>query len=351
MHCKNTILKYESISKQCISLLSTNNNKFKIFSTLCVPEKLSKIFDPYQDKIEFEMNETLLSDRKNTLEKIKTCDSLICSPYDRIDKELLETAQNLKFISTFSIGYEHIDIAECSKRNIRITTCPYFNSGTMAEFTIGLMINLSRNITIAANKIRGADWKQFRNDLYWLSGVGLKDSVVGIVGLGNIGMGVATRLTSFGIKKIIYHNRKPNLDAEKLGFEYASFDSLLEKSDFVVCSCSINKQSEGLFNKEAFDKMKSNAIFVNVSRGVAVNQEDLYDALKSGKILAAGLDVTTPQPLPADHKLYTLDNCLITPHLAWAETKTTDDRVSVCLQNVLNFYLGTELVSEIKNIE
>ncbi len=143
----------------------------------------------------------------------------------------------------------------------------------------------------------------------------LKNSTVGIFGLGNIGTSIAKRLKGFEPNKIIYNSRSKNAEAQKQGFEYVSFDELLRESDFLICTCSLNKETELIFNKETFNKMKSNAIFINVSRGMVVNQDDLYDALKENVILAAGLDVTTPLFLPADHKLLSLNNCFITPYI------------------------------------
>lgn len=171
---------------------------------------------------------------------------------------------------------------------------------------------------------------------------------MGIYGLGSIGLSVAERLKAFNVKKILYHNRRKSNEGDKIGCEYVSFEDLLKHSDFILCSCSINKQSEKIFNKKAFDQMKPSAIFINVSRGIAVDQDDLFDALFNKKILAAGLDVTTPQPLPADHKLYQLENCFITPHLAWAETSTTQQRVTLALKNIINYFDGKALISELK---
>lgn len=178
---------------------------------------------------------------------------------------------------------------------------------------------------------------------------GLKNSTVGIFGLGNIGMAIAKRLVGFEVKKIVYTNRKINTEAEKLGFEYVKFDDMLSQSDFIICSCSLNSESEQIFNKSAFDKMKKSAIFINVGRGLCVNQDDLYDALKDGKIYAAGLDVTTPPTmLPVDHKLYSLSNCFITPYIGWCEKANVDQRLALCVQNVLNFFDKKELMNEFK---
>ena len=128
-------------------------------------------------------------------------------------------------------------------------------------------------------------------------------------------MSVAKRLKSFEPHRIIYNNRRVSAEAEKQGFEYVSFEELLKKSDFLICTCALNKETELIFNKQAFGRMKSNAIFINVSRGMIVNQEDLYEALREKVIAAAGLDVTSPLFLDTSHKLISLNNCFITPYM------------------------------------
>jgi glyoxylate/hydroxypyruvate reductase len=150
------------------------------------------------------------------------------------------------------------------------------------------------------------------------------------------------------VEKIVYHNRNTNIEADKLGCEYTSFDDLLKQSDFIICSCSATKQTEKIFNKEAFSKMKSTSIFINISRGIVVDQDDLYDALANNVILAAGLDVTTPQPLPLNHKLFQLQNCFITPYLAPSDVST---RIKMSVTSVANLIHGLNdesLVFEVK---
>lgn len=156
-------------------------------------------------------------------------------------------------------------------------------------------------------------------------------------------MNIAKRLAAFETKHIIYNSRSVKPEAQRLGFEFVEFDELLKRSDFVICSAALNKDTERIFNSRAFELMKPTAIFINVSRGLCVDQDDLYEALKSGKIAAAGLDVTTPTVLPADHKLYTLSNCMITPYLAWADRGSTEARVKLCVENIIDFFDGKPL--------
>ena len=149
------------------------------------------------------------------------------------------------------------------------------------------------------------------------------------------GIHLVKRLSGCEVNKVIYNNRKPNPEADQLGCEFVSFDGLLSNSDFLICTCSVSQEAIGIFNMQAFKRMKPTAIFINVSRGIVVNQEDLYEALFNKIIRGAGLDVTTPEPLPADHKLHTLNNCVITPHIAWAEKRLNIDKSERVIQNIL----------------
>lgn len=181
----------------------------------------------------------------------------------------------------------------------------------------------------------------------WLCGKQITGCNVGIVGLGRIGLAVAKRLQPFGVAKFLYSGNSKKEWASEVGAEFVSFDDLLRSSDFVVACCSMNAQNKGLFDKKAFAKMKTDAIFINSSRGVLVNQEDLYEALKSGQILAAGLDVTTPEPLPVDHPLKSLKNCVIFPHLGSATTATRNIMAVTAAKNAIAGYNGDTLPSPV----
>lgn len=173
------------------------------------------------------------------------------------------------------------------------------------------------------------------------------ESTVGIVGLGRIGLAVAKRLQPFGVQKFLYSGNTKKEWASEINAEFVSFEHLLKESDFVVACCSMNKDNMGLFNKSAFSKMKNSAIFINTSRGALVNQEDLYDALKSGTILAAGLDVTSPEPLPREHPLHTLKNCVITPHIGSATVYARNAMAELAAKNLIAGLKGEKLPSPV----
>ena len=182
----------------------------------------------------------------------------------------------------------------------------------------------------------GTQWE----DSLWLAGKQISGSVVGIVGLGRIGLAIAKRMAAFDVSKILYTGRNPRPEsADPIGAEFVTFDQLLEQSDFVIIACSVNDTNKGLFNAEAFKKMKRSSILVNIARGAIVDQDALYEALKSGEIGAAGLDVTTPEPLPPSSPLLTLSNCLVIPHVG---SCTLETRHAMCDLVVDNIFAGLE---------
>ena len=152
----------------------------------------------------------------------------------------------------------------------------------------------------------GTAWNGLAEDPFDLSGPELRGSTVGIVGLGRIGLSVAKLLEPFGISRLLYCGNTAKKKAVEVNAEFVSFGQLLQQSDFVICCCSLNSQNVKMFNSDAFKKMKKSAVFINVSRGGVVDQDALYKALKNAEIFAAGLDVTTPAPLPKNHPLLSL---------------------------------------------
>lgn len=163
-----------------------------------------------------------------------------------------------------------------------------------------------------------------------------------------VGLAIARRLKPFGVKRLLYTGRQPKSQAQEVDGEFVPLDTLLSESDFVVVSCSLTPDTQGLCNKNFFSKMKKTSIFINTSRGAVVNQEDLFKALSSGQIAAAGLDVTTPEPLPTNHPLLTLKNCVVLPHIGSATYSTRGVMSELTANNLLAGLTGSEMPSELK---
>ncbi|XP_033109259.1 glyoxylate reductase/hydroxypyruvate reductase-like [Anneissia japonica] len=276
--------------------------------------------------------------RDELLKRIVGCDGLYCLITEKIDANVIDAAgTNLTTISTMSVGVDHIDLPTCKQRNIKVGFTPDVLTDATAELTVALLLATSRRIVEGVNEVKSGGWGSWKP--FWMCGPGLLGSTVGIVGLGRIGQAVANRLKPFGVTRFLYNNRNPKPEADIISAEFVSFEQLLEQSDFVIICCALNPDTKEMFNRHAFKKMKSSAILVNTSRGGVVQQEDLYHALKTGQIRAAGLDVTTPEPLPTDHKLLTLKNCVVLPHIGSA---TEDTREAMSVLAAENLVAGLE---------
>lgn len=286
--------------------------------------------------------------REALLKGVAGKDGLLCLLTDPIDKEVLDAAgPQLKVIATMSVGFDHIDLEECKKRNILVSNTPHVSTDSVAEFTVLLMLAVGRRLFDSARAIKNGEWVYSWSPL-WLCGQGLKDATVGIVGMGRIGQAVLKRLLPFGVARVLYYDVfHPIKPADDMGAVYTPFEDLLSQSDYVVAMCNLSEETKGIFNKKAFSLMKPSAVFVNTSRGGVVNQDDLYDALKNGQIRSAGLDVMVPEPLPRDHKLTTLSNIALCPHVASAEVSVRILMAEMAANNILNALEGKPLVSPV----
>ena len=193
--------------------------------------------------------------------------------------------------------------------------------------------------------VSGGQWGPWKPT--WMCGSGLDGSTVGIVGLGRIGLAVAERLKPFGVSKFVYSGRSEKPEASKVNGTLVSFDNLLQISDFVISCCSLNSETTGMFDKKAFEKMKKSAVFINTSRGGVVKQDDLYDALHGGVISGAGLDVTVPEPLPTDHPLLQLANCVVVPHIGSATHSTRQAMAMLAADNLLAGLKGEKMPQQL----
>ena len=258
---------------------------------------------------------------------------------------MLDKAPNLKVIAQASVGYDNIDVAECNARGIRVGNTPRVLSPAVADLAYGLIIDSARKIARGWQHVASGKWGE-RKGLGF--GVDLAGKILGIVGMGDIGSRVVKRALASDMR-VIYHNRHRRSDDEALGAAYVSFEELLQTSDFVLVTVPLTRETEGMFGKKQFEAMKQGARFINIARGKIVDTEALYDALSSGHIAYAALDVTDPEPLPGTHKLLTLDNITVTPHIASSTVETRDAMAKLAAENILAGLNGEPMPAEVKS--
>lgn len=254
---------------------------------------------------------------------------------DKIDAAVLDRAgPSLKIVSTMSVGYDHIDVVECARRGITVGYTPDVLTDATADLAMTLLLCTSRRIPEAMAAVRDGTWGPWEPT--WMCGKGLQGATAGIVGLGRIGQAVARRLRAFGIGALLYTGTRPNdLAAQPLSAEWAPLEALLARSDYVVVTAALNERTQNLFNSATFARMKASSVFINVARGGLVQQDDLVEALRRGVIGAAGLDVTTPEPLPVTHPLLALPNCVVFPHIGSATMETREAMGRLAVENAL----------------
>ncbi|XP_037530924.1 glyoxylate reductase/hydroxypyruvate reductase b [Nematolebias whitei] len=321
----------------------------RVYVTRQIPPEGLKILRE-SEQVQFELwnSDDVPVPRKELLEKVKGVDGLLCVLTEKIDAELLDAAgPNLKVVSTMSVGYDHLFLQELKKRGIRVGYTPDVLTDAVAELTVALLLATSRRLVEATHEAKIGGWGTWRT--LWLCGYELANSTVGILGLGRIGVAIAERLAPFKVKKFIYTDVAPRPElANAINAEYVSMDELAKQSDFLAVCCALTPETREICNENLFSKMKKTSIFVNTSRGGVVNQEDLYQALSTGQIAGAGLDVTVPEPLPTNHPLFTLNNCVILPHIASASYTTRDAMSALAANNLLLGLRGQPMITELK---
>lgn len=267
----------------------------------------------------------------------KQCDALFCTLAAKIDEHFLNECKHLNIISQFGVGYDNININEATKLGIPIGNTPDVLTDATADIAFGLMIASSRKMFFMHKKIEKDEWKHFTPTSNL--GIELKNKTLGIFGLGRIGIEMAKRCKGAYNMNVIYYNRKQNMEAEKLlDAKFVSFDELLAQSDVLSVHSVLSAETKGVFNKDAFNKMKSTSIFINTSRGSVHNEEDLINALNEGKIWGAGLDVTNPEPMQADNPLLNMPTVAVLPHIGSATVEARNGMSRLAAENIISFY-------------
>ncbi|TDX86663.1 2-hydroxyacid dehydrogenase [Epilithonimonas xixisoli] len=276
------------------------------------------------------------------LENCKKADIILNVGKNKYDKDFFDNCLNVKAIALFSVGFDQVDIAEATKRKIPVGNTPDVLSRATSDVAFLLMQMVSRKVNYNIEKVKSGNWKDF--DALEELGQELYGKTLGILGLGRIGFEMAEKCKSAFGMNIIYHNRNHNEEAEKeLNAKYVSFEELVQKSDVISIHANFTLEQADIFNKETFEKMKPNLIFINTARGGFHNEKDLYEALESGKIWGAGLDVTNPEPMESDSPLLQLPNVCILPHIGSATIEARSGMSKLASENVVAFSKGEKM--------
>lgn len=280
--------------------------------------------------------------KKWILDNVSDVDGILCTLTTKIDKEVISAAKNLKVISTYSVGFDHIDVKEAKSRGIRVGYTPEVLTETTADLIFGLILAVARRIVEGDRLIREGKWIiPWQPD--FLLGYDVYGKTLGIIGMGRIGKAVYRRAKGFNMR-VIYTSRtkKDDIDAE-----FVSLEELLKQSDFVVITVDLNESTYHMINENTLRLMKKTAFLINASRGKVIDEKALVKALEEKWIAGAALDVFEEEPINKDHPLLKFSNVVLTPHIGSATFETRQKMAEIAVENLLRGLRGEKLVYEL----
>lgn len=313
--------------------------KPSVFITRKLPDELVA---PLKEKFTVRMwdSEDVAVTKTVLREEISQADALWTMLSDTINRDMLESATNLKVISNLAVGFNNIDTEAAKEKDIIVTNTPDVLTETTADLAFGLLLATARRFNSAEKELREGGW------LSWtpmgFTGMDVHGTTIGIIGMGRIGEAVARRAKGFNMH-VLYHNRSRKLETEEeFGVEYAELDNLLKRADHVVILVPFTEETKGMIGERELSLMKKTATLISVSRGGIVDEVALYDALKNETIFAAGLDVFETEPIPVGHPLLALPNVTAVPHIGSASVETRRTMMKMNVEAITDVLEGIE---------
>lgn len=313
--------------------------KPKVFVTRAIPDEgLNMIREAAEMKL---WQDELPPPREVLLEEVRDVAGLLSLLTDRVDAALMDSNPKLRVISNYAVGYDNIDIPAATARGIAVGNTPGVLTETTADLAFTLLMAAARRIVEGVDYVRAGKWKTWGPKL--LTGPDVHHATLGIIGFGRIGQAIARRARGFEMT-VLYSDviRREDLE-QTLGVRFVDLDTLYVRSDFITVHTDLNEQTRYMIDRSAFARMKPSAILINTARGPIVDPAALYEALSGGKIRAAALDVTEPEPVPHDSPLVGLPNCIIVPHIASASLATRAKMAEMAAANLIAGLRGERL--------
>lgn len=256
-----------------------------------------------------------------------------------IGRDIIKQLPDLKFIGVLATGYNVVDLQAAAEADILVANIPAYSTASVAQMVFSHILNIAQNVSKHAKSVKDGDWTNSIDFTYHLTPqTELAGKTLGIIGFGQIGQAVARVGLAFGMKILFQNRSKKETNAD---FRQVDLDTLLVESDFISLNCPLTDENAGFINKSTIGKMKKSAILINTGRGALINEKDLADALNSGRIAGAGLDVLSTEPPKAENPLLAAKNCYITPHIAWATKEARQRLMQIAAQNLKAFINGT----------
>lgn len=259
-----------------------------------------------------------------------------------ITKETLDVCSNIQYIGVLATGYNIVDVAEAKKRGIPVCNIPTYGTAAVAQFAIAMLLEICHHVAHHSNAVHKGRWTNNADWCFWdYPLIELAGKTIGIIGFGRIGQATGKIAKALGMNVLAF-DQYPNKSGKQIA-QYVSLDELFKKSDVISLHCPLYPSTQGIINKNNIAKMKDGVILLNNSRGPLIVEQDLADALDSGKIYAAGLDVVSTEPIKADNPLLQAKNCIITPHISWAPKESRQRLMDIAVDNFNHFLSGNPI--------
>lgn len=257
-----------------------------------------------------------------------------------LKREVFEACPSIKYVGMLSTGYNVVDVTAAKEKGIPVCNIPTYGTKSVAQFAMGLLLEICHHIGHHSDAVHNGAWENCIDWCFWdYPLIELDGKTMGIIGYGRIGQATGTLAQAFGMKVVAYDSYKnPALETETM--RYAELDELLAMSDVIALHCPLFPETKGIINKDSIAKMKDGVILINNSRGELIVEEDLAEALNSGKVFAAGLDVVSSEPIKGSNPLLKAKNCIITPHISWAPKESRQRLMDIAVNNLKAFLDG-----------
>ena len=257
-----------------------------------------------------------------------------------VTREILDACPSIRMVGVLATGYNVVDIVAAREKGIPVTNIPAYGTASVGQFAIALLLELCHHIGAHDAAVKAGRWEHSADFCFWdYPLVELDGKTLGIIGFGRIGQTTGRIAKALGMRVLAYDTHET--ESGRLIAEYVDLDTLLRTSDVIALHCPLFPETEGLINRETIGKMKDGALLINNSRGLLIVEQDVADALNSGKLAGAAVDVVSTEPIRGDNPLLTARNCIITPHMSWAAREARRRIMDTAVENVRMFLQGT----------
>lgn len=282
---------------------------------------------------------TSLTDEEEIISRIGTADAVITNKTP-LSRKVFESCPSIKYIGVLATGYNVVDVEAAKEKGIAVANIPTYGTTAVAQFAIAMLLEICHHVAHHSQAVYEGRWENNKDWCFWdYPLIELAGKTMGIIGFGRIGQNTAVLAQALGMKVLAYDtNHITELESDTC--KYEELDELLKASDVITLHCPLFSSTQGIINKDTIAKMKDGVIILNNSRGPLIVEEDLCEALNSGKVYAAGLDVVSSEPIKGNNPLLKAKNCFITPHISWAPKESRQRLMDIAVNNLKAFMDG-----------